>query len=61
MNVKYTLIIMASRLPGLILILKGFANTLSYYATKVFLPYTASQLQHVSRLDAVWGENIADT
>ena len=39
----------------------GFAKTFSDYATQVFLPYITSQLQHVNRLDVVWGEYIADS
>ena len=39
----------------------GFAKTFSDYATHVFLLYITSQLQHVNRLDVVWGEYIADS
>ena len=39
----------------------GFVKTFSDYATQVFQSYITSQLQHVNRLDVVWGEYIADS
>ena len=34
----------------------GNANTLSEYASQIFLPYITSQLEHTSRVDIVWDE-----
>ena len=37
------------------------ANNFDYYAQDVFIPYLASKLQTVSRLDLVWDRYIADS
>ena len=39
----------------------GSAKTFSDYASQVFLPYVASQLQQASRIDIVWDEYRPDS
>ena len=39
----------------------GNANTLSEYASQIFLPYITSQLEHTSRVDIVWDEYLPDS
>lgn len=39
----------------------GTAKTFQDYANDIFMPYIASQLQHVSRLDIVWDMYIIDS
>ena len=39
----------------------GSAKNFSHYASQVFLPYVASQLQQASRIDIVWDEYRPDS
>jgi len=39
----------------------GRAKTFNDYASKVFLPYITSQLQHTSRVDIIWDEYLTDS